>query len=148
MEISITQDKAAFRKLSAELGGVLALLLTTRFLSLELHLLLLATVRSAGSNEAGTTKTVLGLELLRCLLILVNESEPGSASATELGLEAKDRDVPRILHLVHGGKLLGNLFARGSRDIRVNHLNHKLLSLQQRIGQELLSPDCILASHI
>jgi hypothetical protein len=29
----------------------------------------------------------------------------------------------------------------------MNDLNHELLSLQQRIGQELLRPDRVLASH-
>jgi hypothetical protein len=83
---------------------------------------------------------VLGLELLLGLLVIVDQTETGRSSTTELGLESESRDSG-LVGLVQGGELFTELGLRDSGSGGVENVDNELTTVQKSVGDELSGSD-------
>lgn len=115
---------------------------------LPTHLLLpvlsLLSVLSVGLldllGKTGPHKSVLGLELLLAGLVIVDQTETGRSTTTELGLETEDGHS-LLLGLVESGELLLELSLGDGGSVGVEDVKNELLSVEQSVRDELSSSE-------
>lgn len=79
---------------------------------------------------------MLGLKLLLRVLIIVDQTETGRRTATELGLKTEDDDTI-LVGLVKGTKFLRELRTRDVGASGVEDSEDKLSSVEETVGDEL-----------
>mmetsp|Transcript_9829 Transcript_9829/g.33318 ORF Transcript_9829/g.33318 Transcript_9829/m.33318 type:complete len:225 (+) Transcript_9829:746-1420(+) len=130
------------RRMHSARGPRLCLLDTAQLLEAVLELLLLLAGARLGLGESRAQQPVPRLELLHRRHVVIDEREARGAAAAKRILEAKEHNGLRVRDLVHLGELLLQLRLWDARRVRVQDLAHKLLALQQRVGDELFRADC------
>lgn len=91
-------------------------------------------------SKSVSDKTVTGLELLEGLSRVVDESESSGLSTSVLSSQTEHRDSV-LLGLVDGSELFSELVLGDVSPVRVENVDHKLASGQQRVSDELSGSD-------
>ena len=85
-----------------------------------------------------SNKTVAGLELLKSINGVVDETETSGLATTVLGLQTENRDSV-LLRVVDAGELLTEVILRDVSTVGVQDVNDKLASSKKRVSNELSS---------
>lgn len=91
-------------------------------------------------SQTVSDQSVSWLESLGVSNGLVDQTETGRLSTTELGSETEDRDSV-LVSLVKLGQLLSQLVLGDVSSVWVQNVNDELSSSQQRVGDNLSSSD-------
>merc|ERR1719171_3400077 len=92
-------------------------------------------------GQASSLLSVLRLKLLHLVEVVVNQPETCAATAAKRCVETEKLDALRVIDLVHGGKLLGEVRFRNVGHSRMDDIQDELLAAKQGILLELARPD-------
>lgn len=141
LQTRLTQSLSLLGSLLLLLGSVL----DTGTSHLEVSVLSLLSLLSRGLLDLGaktvSNQSVVGLELLESLGGVVDETEAGGLSSTELGSETENGHSI-LLGRVGAGKLLSELVLGHVSGGGVQDVDDELSSAQEGVSDELSGSDC------
>ena len=91
--------------------------------------------KKRGRTDPYPDEAVLGLELLGCVEVVVDETESGGLAASEMRAELEHEDAVGVLHVVHLGQLI--------LELRLHRETQTMRSLDRHLNRLHVCDRCL-----